>query len=290
MSPFSKGSIPIFLVMLAVAIGMTACDAQAVTGNSLDTQILIDDAVITDLTASSSSLLVTQSGVELTNVQWFCSVFNSEEFIARLNLKFSDDGTGMVRSQPTLWSISEESALIITVDSSPISILGISFNSNNFQYDKFTGKFSDGSDISCDWSGDPRAGSVPFSDPGVYFDETVLDGEAQETVEAERLLITANTQGENFAIWQCKMIDSVGAIDYIDFVFLANNRGEAVLPFEWYPRSESEIQINYGVAEYRLSNIKFTGDNRTQFSADDSRGFTLSCDWFGPLRASVYGG
>ena len=290
MSPFSKGSIFKFIVMLAAALATTACDAQAVTGNSSDTQLLLGDAVTTELSVPSSSLLVTQSGAEFTNVQWFCSVFNSEEFIARLTLKFSDDGTGMIRSEPTLWSVSAESTLLITVDTSPISIVGVLFNSNNFLYDQFTGKFSDGSDISCDWSGVPRPGSVLLSDPGANFDATALDGEAQETVEAERLLITASTQGEKFAIWQCEMTDLVGNVDYIDYSFFANNRGEAVLPFEWYPRSETEIQINYGVAEYRLSNVKFTGDNRTQFSADDSRSFTLTCDWFGPLRASVYGG
>jgi len=268
---------------LIFTFGMTvllaACDSQ---GGSAGDPVVFED----DPNRVTRLLTTGAAGVASEN-KWFCSVFRDEAYLARVTFSFLSDGTGEFKDVPFQWSQASANAVTINAAESDLTISNLVFASGNYSNDQFAGNFADGSTIACDWSGPPRLGSAPLND-ATDVDPDTLDGLNEELLEAERLLLTTSDSGQRVAIWRCDLTDVDGVSDSSDYAFYPGNKGESGLEFEWFPISETDIEVVYDVAKYRLENIRFSGSTREMFTADDTRGYKLSCTWFGPPRAEPY--
>ena len=208
------------------------------------------------------------------DAKWFCSFFNQSEFISRSMLKLEVNGSGSLDAHSIQWDTVDDSELTLSSSSWALQIDQVTFSTSVAANDRFDGAVGEHTSVVCDWSGAHRDGTTLLSDEI----ETASSSFVEELdPELTGRLITTLNNGTEQKAWSCELSKEGAIVDYLDYEFYPANLGFSVFDFRWYSVGEDEVKIVYGEVDYDLSNFKFLDENYAAFTADDSRGYDLSC-------------
>lgn len=196
-----KQKTKVLLGCIPIIFGLVGCGDGSTEPESGQALALLEDG-----NGSLERLFVNNSASDSLDSFWYCTILRDGAFVDRQQLYINAGGGGSLDGADIKWTV-ENDLIHLETDRTSSILTDTSFSERLFPADQFSARVSDGSDLRCDWSGEPRQGEIFHDESDTFPTPTVF--ELTRGTYLSQVLTTDNNPSLRFANWSCSSQDGL---------------------------------------------------------------------------------